>query len=129
MFGWFQKKAPTANGPDFAAIDSRSKAMKLVRRGELEKLFLLPLEFGGKDEPHNTLFVPVGLAAVKAGIDRNIIAPLVADGKVTQYQATPEYQGKSFIPIAIKVVAFEPGKFETTINVWGDALAREAPAQ
>jgi len=127
MLGWFKKKTPPppSSGPDFSAIDSRSKAEKLCRQGALEKLFLLPLEFGGQDVALNTLFVPPGLAAVKAGIDNNIIAPLVAAGKITQYQATPEYQGKSFIPIAIKIVAFEPGKFETTINIWGDALKRD----
>lgn len=43
----------------------------------------------------------------------------------TQYTATPEYQGASFIPIAIKIVASNPGNFTTTINIWGEALGRE----
>jgi hypothetical protein len=55
---------------------------------------------------------------------QQVIAPLVADGKITKYQATPEYQGKSFIPIAVKIVASEPGRFETTLNIWGEALGR-----
>jgi hypothetical protein len=38
---------------------------------------------------------------------------------------SPEYQGKSFIPIAIKIVASDPGEFSTTINIWGEALARD----
>src|SRR5262245_30974620 len=125
MFGWFKKKPPPSNGPDFSEIDSRDKAEKLCRRGELEKLFLMPLEFGGQDVPQNVLFVPIGVAGVKWGIDNNVIGPLVAEGKITQYTATPEYEGKSFIPIAIKIVASNPGNFSTTINIWGEALGRE----
>lgn len=125
MFNWFKKKQTPPRGPDFSAIDSLAKASELFRRGDLEKVFLMPLEFGGEDCPQNTLYVPVGLAAIKAGIDRNVVGPLVAQGKVANYRATPEYQGKSFIPIAIKIVATTPGEFTTTINVWGDALARD----
>src|SRR5262245_59392366 len=121
MFGWFKKKPPP-NGPDFSGIDSRAKADELFQRGELEKLFLMPLEFGGEDNPLNTLYVPVGVAAIKSGIDTNVIGPLAAEGKITKYTATPQYQGKSFIPIAIKIVASDPSEFSTTINIWGEAL-------
>jgi len=125
MFGWFKKKSRKPNGPDFSEIDSRAKAEELFRRGQLEKLLLMPLEFGGEDIPVNTLYVPIGVADIKAGIDNNVIAPLAAEGKFTKYTATPEYQGKSFIPIAINIVASDPGEFSTTINIWGDALARD----
>jgi hypothetical protein len=112
------------SGPDFSNIDSLAKAEELFHRGELEKLYLMPLEFGGAELPVNTLFVPLGIAEIKSGIDNNVIAPLAADGKITTYKATPEYQGKSFIPIAITIVASNPGHFTSTINIWGDALAR-----
>ena len=125
MFGWFKKKSPPPEGPDFSAIDSRAKAQELFRRGDLERLFLMPLAFGGEDIPVNTLYVPVGVAAIKDGIDNNVIGPLAAEGKITKYTATPEYQGKSFVPIAIKIVASDPGEFSTTINIWGGALARD----
>lgn len=124
MFGSSTKTPPPPHGPDFSAIDSLEKAEELFRRGELETLFLLPLEFGGQDIPDNTLYVPIGVADVKAGIDNNVIAPLVADGTITKYSATAEYQGESFIPIALKIVASEPGDFTTTISIWGEALAR-----
>jgi hypothetical protein len=124
MLGWFKKKSPPPNGPDFSDIDSQTKAEDMFRRGILEKVFLLPLEFGGQDIPDNYLFVPIGVADVKSGIDNNVIAPLVAEGKVSQYTATPEYQGNSFIPIALKIVASDPGEFTTTINIWGEALGR-----
>ena len=125
MFGWSKKKTPPSSGPDFSAIDSPAKAEKLFRRGELEKMFLLPLEFGGQDIPDNFLYVPLGVADIKAGIDNNVIGPLVEKGKVTQYTATPEYQGESVIPIAITIEATEPGEFRSTIKIWGEALTRD----
>lgn len=125
MFGWFKKKSPQPYGPDFSGIDSPAKAEELFRRGDLEKLLLMPLEFGGQDIPVNTLYVPVGVADIKAGIDNNVIGPLAAEGKITKYKATPEYKGKSFVPIAIKIVASDPGEFSTTINIWGEALSRD----
>ncbi len=124
MFGWFKRK-PRQDGPDFSGIDSREKAEELYRRGDLEKLLLQPLELGGMDHPLNTLYVPVGTADIKASTDNNVIAPLAAEGKVTKYKAMPEYQGNSVIPIAIKIIASDPGEFSMTINIWGEALARE----
>lgn len=111
-------------GPDFSGVDTVAKAVALFERGDLEKLFLMPLEFGGTDEPVNTLYVPIGLADVKAGLDQNVIAPLVAGGKVTRYETNAEYQGASVIPIALTIVASDPGEFRATINIWGEALAR-----
>jgi hypothetical protein len=124
MFGFSRKQPAEPTGPDFSAIDSRAKAEELVRRGELEKLFLMPVEFGGEDTPQNTLFVPIGIARIKWGVDNNVVKPLVAEGKVSKYTATPEYHGRSFIPIAIKIVAYDPADFSTTINIWGEALQR-----
>jgi hypothetical protein len=124
MFGWIKKKPPAPSGPDFSGIDSPAKVEVLLRRGDLEKLFLMPLELGGKDIAQNVVYVPVGLAAVKAGIDSRIIGLLAGKGKITEYKATPVYQGRSFIPIAIKIAASNPGEFTTTINIWGQALAR-----
>lgn len=124
MFGISNERPPEPNGPDFSEIDSRAKAEELFRSGQLEKLFMMPPEFGGEDNPLNTLFVPVGIAEIKWGIDNNVVRPLVAEGKITKYTATPEYQGESFIPIAIVIVASDPAKFITTINIWGEALRR-----
>jgi hypothetical protein len=128
VFGWFKKKPPRHAGPDFSTIDSLEKAETLFRRGELEMLNLLPPQFGGSDDPHNTLFVPVGLAAVKAEIDQGIVADLVESGLISRYNASPEYQGRSFIPIAIRIVASGPGEFSTTLNIWGEALDRPPEA-
>jgi hypothetical protein len=116
----------SAPGPDFSSITSEAKAEELARQGLLEKMLLLPVVFGGRDDiPENYVYVPVGLAAVKRRIDENIIAPLVRDGSVTRYSASPEYSGTSTIPIAVTVTASQPGSFTTTINIWGEALRRE----
>jgi hypothetical protein len=126
MFDFFKKKKrPPVTGPDFSQVDSQEKAVALFRQGQLEKLFLMPLEFGGEDNNLNVLYVPIGMADVKHGIDCNVIGPLVESGTVSQYKCEPEYQGKSFIPIAVKITAWDPGEFTATVNIWGDALARE----
>jgi hypothetical protein len=122
MFG--RSKKPASKGPDFSDVDSQKKAEALYRKGQLEKLLLLPPEFGGEDIAGNTLYVPVGVAAIKKRIDMNIIGALVNEGKVRRYTAEPEYQGDSFIPIALKITAWDPGEFTTTINIWGEALGR-----
>ena len=128
MFGLFTKESRPSNGPDFSHINSAAKAEAGLQRGELEKLFLLPAEFGGTDDPRNIVYVPLGFVAIKSNIDLNIIKPLVAEGKVSRYESVPEYQAKSFVPIAIKVTASEPGTFSSEIKIWGKALEKSADA-
>jgi len=125
MFGFFKKTPPKREGPDFSGVDSKAKVEELFRKGDLEKLYLFPLEMGGEEIEQNTLYVPIGVAEVKSGIDNNVTGPLAAEGKITQYKAEPEYQGNSSIPIAIKITAWSPGQFSTTINIWGKALGRK----
>lgn len=56
----------------------------------------------------------------------NIVMPLVQAGKARHYNAIPEYEGKSFVPIAIKVTASDPGDFTYKIKIWGAALSSDA---
>lgn len=125
MLKWFKKKSEIQEGPDFSSIDSSQKVQELFSRGELEKLLLLPVEFGGEEIPQNTVYVPLGIAEIKLGMDNNIIGPLVSQGNITRYKATPEYQGRSFVPIAIHIHASDPGNFKSTVEIWGDALKRK----
>jgi hypothetical protein len=128
MFSWWgrsKRESPPAKGPDFSGIDSHAKAEAAAARGELERLYLLPLEFGGAESTDNFVFVPIGVADIKAGIDQNIILPLVEQEKVSQYVAKPEYRGRSVVPIAVTIKATDPGQFSTVINIWGEALERE----
>jgi hypothetical protein len=111
-------------GPDFSDV-TQAVAEQMFRAGRLEKLFLLPPEFGGADIPENFVYVPIGLAAAKQDIDMNLVAPMVQQGTVKEYSATPEYSGKSFVPVAVHVRASNPGSFQAVVNIWGDALTRE----
>jgi hypothetical protein len=109
---------------DFSEVTTPAKLEALVRGGGLEKLLLIPPELGGEDNTFNVVYVPVGTAAAKADIDRNVILPMGAAGTAKRYSAMPEYQGDSLVPVAIKIVASEPGEFTTSLNIWGEALRR-----
>lgn len=111
-----------AHGPDFSGVTSQAQAEALARDGVLEAVYLLPIEFGGQDIPQNVIFAPVGTGDIKRDIDHTVIRPLVADGTITRYAANPSYDGDSFVPISITIVASDPGSFTTTINIWGSAL-------
>ena len=111
------------NSPDYSAIDSRVKAEEPVSEGLLVKMLLLPLEFGGNDIAENCVYVPPFVLEIKQGADRNIIAPLVENGHVSRYRATPKYQGASFVPCAVEIQGFDPGDFRETICIWGDGMS------
>ncbi|WP_153557100.1 hypothetical protein [Roseimaritima sediminicola] len=118
-----------AHGPDFSDVDTREKALALVEKGQLEPLYLMPPEFGGAEDPRNIVYVPIGIADIKRSTDLNVIAPLVESGDLQNYSAVPEYRGRSFIPMAIKIEASDPKRFECEINIWGEALDRETELQ
>jgi len=105
---------------DYSAVDSLEKARALCSAGKLELLYMLPLEFGGLKVPANTLYVPPGIAAIKASIDRTI-QEMVNAGQVAAYEAKPEYKGNSFVPSKIIISASHPkkeGGLNPIINVW-----------
>ncbi len=124
-----KEPGPPAHGPDFSGVDTQEKALALVEEGKLEPLYLMPPEFGGPDDPRNIVYVPIGIADIKRGTDLNIIAPLVESRDVRNYSAVPEYRGRSFVPMAIKIVASDPKRFESEINIWGEALDRETEVE
>src|SRR5215467_15449466 len=96
-------------GRDYSHIDSLDKALALYREGKLERLYMLPLEFGGQDVPQNVLYVPLGIVAIKKQLDETI-ANLVRERAVAGYNVQPEYKGASFIPSKIKIVTSHPEK-------------------
>ena len=130
IFTLFKKKKDDSHeipgpGPDFSDINSLEKAKALFEEGKLGKLHLMPLAFGGDERAANTLYVPIGIAAIKGSFDMNVVKPLIEAGRVCRYNATPHYQGDSFIPIAINIVAHDPGQISQTIKIWGEALTRK----
>ena len=109
-------------GPDFSHVDSLEKAEQLAARGELTRLHLMPLEFGGVDDPRNVVHVPPFVVDLKHGIDTNVVRPLIEQGQVRSYEATPQYEGASFVPCAIEIRASDPQEFRTSLKIWGEAL-------
>ena len=105
------------NAPDFNAIDSLEKAMELFEKGELSKIYMMPLEFGGEDSPENTLYVPEFVQELKNRFDK-MVEDLLLDGKKLSFEATPEYKGKSFVPAKLILVVTGDSEFTETITIW-----------
>ncbi|WP_298422188.1 hypothetical protein [uncultured Kordia sp.] len=122
MFNWFKKKdknktSPSQNGPDFSNVNSNEKAIGLYNKGELVKVHLMPLEFGGEDSPRNTLYAPEFAQQFKQRFDA-MIENLLHEGKNLSYNVQPSYKGKSFIPSVLTIKVTGDADFTETINVW-----------
>jgi len=105
---------------DFSGVTSFEKAEVLAAQGHLEKIYLFPLEFGGQDIRPNLCFVPAGFRRAKAEADDKVLR-LIQEGRVSQYRASPEYKGNSFVPARIVITASNDdgtGLFSSTIEVW-----------
>lgn len=102
---------------DCASVDSREKAQELKKAGALEKVYLFPLEGGGQDVEINTVYVPRKAALEKAAVDQEIVE-LGQQGKVSKYNAKPEYVGRSFVPFRIVVEASGTESIRRVIEVW-----------
>jgi hypothetical protein len=109
---------------DYSHIDTREKAEALCAQGKLERLWLMPEEFGGQDVPQNIVHVPLGFVAMKRGADLDVIMPLVRAGKVVEYAATPQYAGDCLVPTAILVTATSPEPFAQLLRIWGEGLTQ-----
>lgn len=125
MFGFFNKRKSEPQTVDLSAIDSREKAEALYRAEVLQKLFMLPPEFGGEDHPVNTIFVPPAVVKRKAEIDQQVVGALIEAQKVTKYSAKPEYEGVSVIPVSLTITVSDPETYEFPISIWGSAIDRQ----
>ena len=119
MFNWFKKKKDDgANSVrDFSAINSHQKAIDLYDKGELVKIHLMPLEFGGEDIAMNVLYAPEFVATFKGRFDK-MIEQLLIEGKRLKYSAEPEYKGESFIPSKLHITVSGDSNFQETITIW-----------
>lgn len=115
MLSWFKKKQA---GPDFSALDSLEKVQAAAADGRLLPMLLMPEEFGGPAEGMNVVFVPAWAAEQKQQIDLGTVMPLAQQGKITQYAATPQYKGRSFVPTSVVIRAHDPGDFTATVEIW-----------
>ena len=116
---------PTSNSQYAAALqvlDSPEKVRAAHVSGTLEKVYLLPAEFGGKDTAENIVYLPHGLGDLKRQID-GTVTELVRANKVNKYEARPEYTGKSFVPVRILIKAWhsdtsKAGSLNSVLEIW-----------
>lgn len=102
---------------DYAEIGSREQAEQLANAGQLRKIHLFPLEFGGEDHASNTVYVSKAASLNKKGVDQQILR-LAEQGRINSYTATPSYHSNSFIPTAIQIEASGEQAVSTRIDVW-----------
>jgi hypothetical protein len=102
---------------DFSAVDSQKKAITLYEKGELFKIYMMPLEFGGDDDAVNTLYVPKFVQEFKTKVDKKI-EDLLMDGQRLGFTAEPEYKGNSFVPSKLKIMVTGDTEFTETIAIW-----------
>lgn len=108
-------------GPDYSDVD-KTQAAAMLADGRLAKLLLLPQMFGGQDVPENVVPVPPSVLEEKERIDQEIVRPLALERRVTRYQANPCYDGDSFVPTAIEIVASGAHDFRALVRIWGSGL-------
>ena len=105
------------NGPNFKDIDSIEKAIELYENGQLSKIYMMPLEFGGEDIPENIIYAPEFVLKFKKQFDK-IVEDLLLDGKKLNFEAIPKYKGKSFIPSKLMLEVTGDSELTKTINIW-----------
>ncbi len=116
LFDIFKKKQENQS-LDFSAIDSNQKAQELYAKGELVKMYLMPLECGGEDSLVNILFVPQVANNQKEAFDAKLIA-LLESGLQLGYSTKPEYNGNSFIPNRVTIQVTGDRKMTEVIEIW-----------
>jgi hypothetical protein len=91
--------------PSHSDIENAKRALaKLRALGEVEEVLLLPAILGGERNVQNIVYLPPSAAAEKAIIDAEI-AEQVRRGEIVDYDATPEYEGITFIPRRLRIRA------------------------
>lgn len=120
--GFFDRRrrlAPEPRAIDLSRIDSKEKARKAVRRGELTPMFLMAPRFGGVESELNAVYVPHAVAALKEALDDRI-EELVTRGTVRSYSAEPVYAGASLVPQSVRVTCGKDGVdvLTETLEVW-----------
>lgn len=101
---------------DFSKVTNREKARALVRKGVLVEIRLFPERFGGTDDVENIAYVPPGaLVGIESAHDR--ISGLIRKKAVTRMTVSPDYRGKSIVPVRIVYVAQGNGKGEIGLGV------------
>ena len=120
LFDIFRKKQDDSTAKpvlDYSTIDSKEKAQELFAKGQLVKLYLMPLEFGGPDSSINTLLVPEFANNQKKNFDSKVY-DMLKSGLQLNYSANPEYKGSSFIPGKLIINVKGDKTITEVINIW-----------
>jgi len=107
-------------GPQFAHVISTALADAEVKKGNLVKVHLFPLELGGHDVPPNVTYIPIGMEDMWKKII-GTIEQFGADGLIDKLRVEPEYNGDSVVPCRIKFIgthSTEKRGFEPTLEMW-----------
>ena len=102
---------------DFSMINSNEKAEKLLEKGQLEKLYLKPIQFGGKESRENIVIVPRFVTISKNNFD-NIVEELLKKGIVSDYSAEPQYKGNSYVPTSIVISVSGKTRLTQVLEIW-----------
>ena len=117
MFGKLFKKKHFNVDWNFEEVDSLERAQELYKQGALERIYCVPLDFGGSEGPENILYVPKNVKDQKIRHNEKLIE-LVESGKNLNYHLSPIYKGKSFIPAQIDIKVTGDGDYSLLIEVW-----------
>ena len=102
---------------DLASITSTDQAKALFEQGKIDRVYLMPLDFGGIEASINILYIPKKQADEKRKIDQEIYE-LAVDGLIKNYEANPTYQGDSFVPTSIEIKATGKQTYIRVINIY-----------
>jgi len=83
---------------------AREELDSLLASGLVEKVLMLPAEFGGTDDPRNITYLPPALAERKRAFDAEVRRRVEA-GEDMDFKVTPEYDGDSFVPARLHMEA------------------------
>lgn len=120
LFDIFKKSNSAESKPvvyDYSTIDSNEKVKALFESGELVKLYLMPLDFGGHDSPLNMVFVPKFVNHSKNNFDSKVNELLDKELDI-RYIANPEYKGNSFIPSKLVINVTGEKEITEVIEIW-----------
>ncbi len=119
----YQSRAPLrapGPAPDFSEVRSRDSALALVAAGQLHRIALFPLEFGGADFDANAVYVPPETVQLRNEMIASVQAAGQA-GTVNALKVDVRYKGDSFVPSALLFVATHSDQqtgFDQAIEIW-----------
>lgn len=117
FFSKLFSKGGSNSSLDFKTVDSKEKAFELYKKGELVRIYLFPIEYGGQEEEINAVYVPSFVEDLKTRFD-NMVGRLLEQGQVNNYTASPKYKGKSHVPSKLVLTTTGTGSINETIEIW-----------